>query len=43
MIGENELVLNPVFATLMQQSVLTNKWYCIANLHGWVKLNLVRQ
>ena len=42
MIGENDLVLNLVFATLAQGSVLTDRWYYIINLHGWVKLNLVR-
>jgi len=42
MIGENELILNPVFATLMQGSVLTDKCYYITNLDGRVELNLVR-
>ena len=42
MVGENDLVLNPVFATLAQGSVVTDKWYYITNLHGRVELNLVR-
>ncbi len=42
MIGENDLVLNPVFATLAQGSVVAYKWYSVTNLPGRVELNLVR-
>jgi hypothetical protein len=45
MIGENELVINPVLATLCEGSVATDRladrWCGITNLHGWFEFNLV--
>jgi hypothetical protein len=41
MIGENELVVNPVLATLCEGSVVTDRWCGITNLPGWFELNLV--
>jgi hypothetical protein len=43
MIGENQLILNAVLATLGEGSVVTDKWCYITDLHGWVELNLVQR
>ena len=39
MTGENNLILNVVFATLAQASVVTNGCCYITNLYGWVQFD----
>ena len=42
MTGENNLILNVVFATLAQASVVTNGCCYITNLYGWVQFDRVK-